>query len=362
MSRSATYTVIGPHVVMAGHIPASAATTASSSSARSASSRRTRKYAGEPTRLEIGDRNTIREFCTFNCGTAQDAGVTRLGDDNWIMAYVHLAHDCQVGNKTIFANNTQLAGHVHVGDWAILGGFTVRASVRAHRCPQLHGDGHHPPAGPAALRHGRRQSRRAAQHQCRRPQAARLFDAMPWPRSNAPSRPCTRAAWLDEARAAIEAERAAVPELALLHGFSRRARDAASSADGRIAMVAGEASSDQLAAHLIGALAQASARCEVLWHRRAEDAARGLRVALAGGDAGRARLCRSSAHYRASPACGDSCCAACWDRPDVFIGVDGYDFNLWLEKRLKRREFPPSISSAPRSGPGAGTGCKIISR
>lgn len=84
-----------------------------------------KKYAGEPTRLEIGDRNTIREFCTFNCGTVQDAGTTRLGNDNWIMAYVHLAHDCQVGNQTIFANNAQLAGHVQVGDWAILGGFTV---------------------------------------------------------------------------------------------------------------------------------------------------------------------------------------------------------------------------------------------
>ena len=84
-----------------------------------------KKYAGEPTLLTIGDRNTIREFCTFNRGTAQDAGVTSVGDDNWLMAYVHLAHDCQVGNQTIFANNAQLAGHVHVGDWAILGGFTV---------------------------------------------------------------------------------------------------------------------------------------------------------------------------------------------------------------------------------------------
>ena len=83
-----------------------------------------KKYAGEPTRLEIGDRNTIREFCTFILGTAQDVGVTRLGDDNWIMAYVHLAHDCQVGSRTIFANNAALAGHVHVGDWVILGGFT----------------------------------------------------------------------------------------------------------------------------------------------------------------------------------------------------------------------------------------------
>ena len=84
-----------------------------------------KKYAGEPTRLEIGDRNTIREFCTFNCGTAQDVGVTRLGSDNWVMAYVHLAHDCQVGDNTIFANNAQLAGHVQVGDFAILGGFTA---------------------------------------------------------------------------------------------------------------------------------------------------------------------------------------------------------------------------------------------
>ena len=83
-----------------------------------------KKYAGEPTRLEIGDGNTIREFCTFNCGTVQDAGVTRVGDDNWFMAYVHLAHDCHVGSHTIFANSTSLAGHVHVGDYAILGGFT----------------------------------------------------------------------------------------------------------------------------------------------------------------------------------------------------------------------------------------------
>jgi UDP-N-acetylglucosamine acyltransferase len=83
-----------------------------------------KKYAGEPTRLEIGDHNVVREFCTFNLGTAQDGGVTRIGDDNWIMAYVHLAHDCQVGNHTIFANNASLAGHVTVGDYAILGGFT----------------------------------------------------------------------------------------------------------------------------------------------------------------------------------------------------------------------------------------------
>jgi UDP-N-acetylglucosamine acyltransferase len=83
-----------------------------------------KKYAGEPTGLEIGDRNLIREFCTFNCGTAQDAGTTRIGSDNWIMAYAHVAHDCQVGNHTTFANAASIAGHVHVGDHAVLGGFT----------------------------------------------------------------------------------------------------------------------------------------------------------------------------------------------------------------------------------------------
>jgi UDP-N-acetylglucosamine acyltransferase len=83
-----------------------------------------KKYAGEPTELQIGDRNTIREFCTFNVGTAQDAGVTRVGNDNWIMAYVHLAHDVQLGSNTTLANNATLAGHVHVGDWVTVGGLT----------------------------------------------------------------------------------------------------------------------------------------------------------------------------------------------------------------------------------------------
>ncbi|MEG0947453.1 MAG: acyl-ACP--UDP-N-acetylglucosamine O-acyltransferase [Comamonas sp.] len=83
-----------------------------------------KKYAGEQTQLVIGDRNTIREFCTFNTGTSQDSGVTRVGNDNWIMAYVHIAHDCVVGDQTILANNATLAGHVHVGDWVILGGLT----------------------------------------------------------------------------------------------------------------------------------------------------------------------------------------------------------------------------------------------
>jgi len=83
-----------------------------------------KKYAGEPCELVVGDRNTIREFCTLNIGSPGDAGVTRVGDDNWIMAYVHIAHDCQVGNKTILANNTTLGGHVHLADWVIVGGLT----------------------------------------------------------------------------------------------------------------------------------------------------------------------------------------------------------------------------------------------
>ena len=84
-----------------------------------------KKYKDEPTLLEIGDGNTIREFCTFNRGTAQDKGTTKIGSHNWIMAYVHIAHDCEVGNHTIFANNSSLAGHVDVHDHAILGGFTL---------------------------------------------------------------------------------------------------------------------------------------------------------------------------------------------------------------------------------------------
>lgn len=84
-----------------------------------------KKYRDEPTKLIIGDRNTIREFTTFNTGTVTGIGETRLGNDNWIMAYVHLAHDCVVGNHTIFANNASLAGHVEIGDYVVLGGYTL---------------------------------------------------------------------------------------------------------------------------------------------------------------------------------------------------------------------------------------------
>jgi UDP-N-acetylglucosamine acyltransferase len=115
---------VGPHAVITGHTRIGANNRVFQFVSLGEAPQ-DKKYGGEPTRLEIGDNNTIREFCTFNRGTSQDAGITRIGNDNWIMAYVHLAHDCQIGNHTIFANNAQLAGHVHVGDHAMLGGFTV---------------------------------------------------------------------------------------------------------------------------------------------------------------------------------------------------------------------------------------------
>lgn len=116
-------TWVGPHVVIEGHTSIGKNNRIFQFSSLGAVPQ-DKKYAGEPTRLEIGDNNTIREFCTFNIGTAQDVGVTRMGNNNWVMAYVHLGHDCQVGNNTIFANNATLGGHVHIGDWVILGGFT----------------------------------------------------------------------------------------------------------------------------------------------------------------------------------------------------------------------------------------------
>ncbi|MBK6615945.1 acyl-ACP--UDP-N-acetylglucosamine O-acyltransferase [Ottowia sp.] len=121
--RIGAHTTVGPHCVIEGH------TTIGRDNrifqfASIGAPPQDKKYAGEPTRLVIGDGNTIREFVTINTGTAQDAGVTRLGDDNWIMAYVHVAHDCQLGSHIILANAVQLAGHVHLGDWVFLGGLT----------------------------------------------------------------------------------------------------------------------------------------------------------------------------------------------------------------------------------------------
>jgi UDP-N-acetylglucosamine acyltransferase len=130
------YTVIGPHVKIAAGTTVGAHCVIEGHTTIGRDNRifqfnslgaipQDKKYRGEPCELVIGERNTVREFCTFNIGSPGGGGVTRVGDDNWIMAYVHLAHDVLVGNNTIFANNSQLAGHVEIGDWVILGGFTV---------------------------------------------------------------------------------------------------------------------------------------------------------------------------------------------------------------------------------------------
>ena len=114
---------IGPHCVVEGH------TTIGRDNrffqfASIGAAPQDMKYRGEPTRLVIGDRNTFREFVTVNTGTVQDEGVTRVGDDNWVMAYVHIAHDVRLGSHCVLANNATLAGHVHVGDWATIGGLS----------------------------------------------------------------------------------------------------------------------------------------------------------------------------------------------------------------------------------------------
>ena len=116
-------TTVGPHVVITGHTRIGENNQIFQFCSLGEVPQ-DKKYAGEPTRLEIGNNNVIRECCTFNIGTVQDVGVTRMGNDNWVMAYVHVAHDCQIGNNVIFANSTQLAGHVVIDDYAILGGFT----------------------------------------------------------------------------------------------------------------------------------------------------------------------------------------------------------------------------------------------
>jgi UDP-N-acetylglucosamine acyltransferase len=116
-------TRIGHHVVLEGPMSLGRANTVHPFASLGGAPQ-DKKYRGEPTRLQIGHENTIRESVTINRGTTQDQGVTTVGDRNWIMAYVHVAHDCIVGNDCILANTVNLAGHVHLGDWVILGGYT----------------------------------------------------------------------------------------------------------------------------------------------------------------------------------------------------------------------------------------------
>lgn len=127
-------TTVGPHCVIEGHTTIGRDNRIFQFSSLGAIPQ-DKKYAGEPTELVIGDRNTIREFCTFNLGVPGAGGVTRVGSDNWIMAYTHIAHDCRVDDHTTLANNTTLAGHVHLADWVTVGGLTgihQFVSVGAH--------------------------------------------------------------------------------------------------------------------------------------------------------------------------------------------------------------------------------------
>ena len=117
-------TVLGPHCVVDGHTTIGQNNTFYRFCSVGGMPQ-DKKYAGEPTRLEIGDGNMFREYVTLNTGTVQDVGVTRIGSDNWVMAYVHVAHDCQIGSHTILANGVQMGGHVHIGDWAIVGGLAA---------------------------------------------------------------------------------------------------------------------------------------------------------------------------------------------------------------------------------------------
>jgi UDP-N-acetylglucosamine acyltransferase len=117
-------TVVGPHAVVTGHTTIGADNQIFQF-ASIGDAPQDKKYKGEPTRLEIGDRNIFRESCTMNRGTEQGHGVTRIGSDNLFMAYSHVAHDCHVGSKTVFANCASLAGHVEIGDWVTLGGLTA---------------------------------------------------------------------------------------------------------------------------------------------------------------------------------------------------------------------------------------------
>nr|WP_231402522.1 acyl-ACP--UDP-N-acetylglucosamine O-acyltransferase [Caenimonas aquaedulcis] len=116
-------TTVGPHAVIEGHTTIGRDNSIFQFASIGAIPQ-DKKYDGEPCELVIGDRNTIREFTTFNIGSPGGGGVTRIGDDNWIMAYVHIAHDCQVGNRTTLANNTTLGGHVELGDWVTVGGLS----------------------------------------------------------------------------------------------------------------------------------------------------------------------------------------------------------------------------------------------
>ena len=116
-------TVVGPHAVIEGPTRIGRDNRISQFASLGGAPQ-DKKFAGEHTELIIGDRNLIREFVTINRGTGDGGGATRLGNDNWVLAYVHIAHDCQIGNNTVFSNYSALAGHVEIGDWVVMAGFS----------------------------------------------------------------------------------------------------------------------------------------------------------------------------------------------------------------------------------------------
>lgn len=216
-------TRVGPHTVIEGHTRIGRNNQIFQFASLGAAPQ-DKKYAGEPTRLEIGDGNTIREFCTFNLGTVQDGGLTRLGNDNWVMAYVHIAHDCLVGDHCILANNATLAGHISIGDHVFLGGLTAVhqfCTIGAHAMtaggsivvqdipPYVTAAGNH--ASPAGINSEglRRRGFSAEQIGCIKRAYKQIY---------------RQGLSLEDAKAAITEAAAGAPELALFVDFFARAR------------------------------------------------------------------------------------------------------------------------------------------
>ena len=215
-------TQVGPHCVIEGRTTIGAANRIFQFASLGAAPQ-DKKYAGEPTSLEIGDRNTIREYCNFNLGTAQDAGVTRIGSDNWLMNNVHIAHDCIVGDQTIVAGYAGLAGHVHLGDWAIVGAMSglhqfVKMGAHAMTGFQSHVSQDVPPymmaeGNPLAVRGFNAEGLRRRGFSPARVAAVKQMHRLLY----------REGLTLDESRARIEALGAATPEaeadIALMTGF-----------------------------------------------------------------------------------------------------------------------------------------------
>ena len=398
-------TRVGPHVVIIGHTRIGRNNRVFQF-ASLGDVPQDKKYTGEPTRLEIGDNNTIRECCTLNVGTSLDFGVTRLGDDNWIMAYTHIAHDCQVGSHTVLANSVQLAGHVVIGDFAILGGgtlvhqfcrigahaFTAGGSVVLRDVPPYVMSG-----GNSAQPHGlnseglKRRGFTAAGGGCA---AARLQDGVPLGTvpGGSPGAGCGAGTGIPRGRGAGRVPRhhdawhhsltllTASPHSHLCGAHQRNDRSIernwtwlaekaessmrfsrtllASPSGGqpvstgtpvRIAMVAGEASGDALGAHLIEALSAALPGARFLGIGGPKMQAAGFQAwypaetLAVGGYVEVLRHLPEILRVRR-----ELLRRLLADPPDLFVGVDAPDFNLGLEEKLRARGIRTAQYVAPQ--------------